>query len=211
MSRSYMTSSPFMMATFMSVCHSSVSGAMSQIVYLMSVLPMSSANTEKLETAVTYSEGSRIPMDLQPLKTVILIDVALPGIGSLIVTYRRVASLDRVTGIALSVSAETLMVKNCEKVSRTLSHVIDSDDTVAPVPAEATKCSLCVPYGNDNVGLLQSVSSRVWWSVLVIVPSTSSKTQISVRSLILDVSARVNSLAESRKLTGVEPSGICAS
>lgn len=42
-------------------------------------------------------------------------------------------------------------------------------------------------------------------------PSTSSKIQMSVRSLMLDVSARVKSLAEIRKLTGIEPSEICAS
>lgn len=154
MSRSYMMLSPFTTATLMSVCHSSVSGAISQIVYLMFVLPMSSGNTEKLETVVTYSEGSRIPMDLQPFRMVTLTEVASSGIGSLIVTYKRVATLDRVTGIVLCVSADTLMVKDREKVSRTLSQVIDSEVIAAPVPAEATKCSLCVPYGNDKVGLL---------------------------------------------------------
>lgn len=113
--------------------------------YLMFVLPMSSGNTEKLETVVTYSEGSRIPMDLQPFEIVTLTEVASSGIGSLIVRYKRVATLDRVTGIALCVSADTSMVKDREKVSRTLSQVIDSEVIDAPVPAEATKCSLCVP------------------------------------------------------------------
>lgn len=118
---------------------------MSQIVYLMFVLPMSSGNTEKLETVVVYSEGSRIPMDLQPFCMVTLTEVASSGIGSLMARYKRVVTLDRVTGIALCVSADTSMVKDREKVSRTLSQVIDSEVMDAPVPAEATKCSLCVP------------------------------------------------------------------